>query len=113
GSGRRVTERRLADHPGHDAYSARWGPRPVPAGEVLAMAVTVAQMLGMSRRQLDDVFRGQAAGEIPSGEGRGTVLVRWGRSLSTFLSKVVHRLAWQGKVFNPERGELRNEVSPF
>ncbi|HEY3210234.1 MAG TPA: hypothetical protein VGL18_10660 [Actinomycetota bacterium] len=77
------------------------------------MADTVEAMLGMSRKQLDDLFRQHEAGAIPKGEGRGTVLVRWGRFLSTLISKIVHRLAWQGKVFDPERGELRNEVSPL
>lgn len=77
------------------------------------MAVTVEAMLGMSRRQLDDLFRQHQAGDIPKGEGRGTVLVRWGKLISTLISRIVHRLAWQGKVFDPERGELRNEVSPL
>jgi hypothetical protein len=70
-------------------------------------------MLGMSRRQLDDLFRRHDAGDVPAGEARGTVLVRWGRLLSTLFSRIVHRLAWQGKVFDPERGELRNKVSPL
>jgi len=77
------------------------------------MAVTVEAMLGMSKKQLDDLFRQHEAGEIPRGEGRGTVLLRWGRSLSTLISRIVHRMAWQGKVFDPDRGELRNEVSAF
>jgi hypothetical protein len=77
------------------------------------VAVTVETMLGMSRRQLDDLFRRHDAGDVPAGEARGTVLVRWGRLLSTLVSRIVHRLAWQGKVFDPERGELRNKVSPL
>jgi hypothetical protein len=75
------------------------------------MATTADRMLGMSRRQLDLVFHDHEAGHIPRGEGRGTVLVRWGRFLSTLVSRIVHRLAWQGKVFDPEKGELRNEIS--
>ena len=62
-------------------------------------------MLGLSRKQLDRIFREHEAGDIPRGEGQGTVLVRWGRSLSTLISRLVHRLAWQGKVFDPERPE--------
>jgi hypothetical protein len=77
------------------------------------MAVTIEAMLGMSRRQLDELFGQHDAGDIPKGEAKGTVLVRWGRIISTLISKIVHRLAWQGKVFDPERGELRNKVSPF
>jgi hypothetical protein len=78
-----------------------------------AVAVTAEAMLGMSRNQLDDLFRQHDAGDIPKGEARGTVLVRWGKVLSTLISEIVHRLVWQGKVFDPERGELRNQVSPL
>ena len=77
------------------------------------MAVTVDELLGMSKQQLDDLFRQHQAGPIPRGEGRGTVLVRWGKWLSSIISRIVHKVAWQGKVFDPERGELRNEVSPL
>jgi hypothetical protein len=77
------------------------------------MAVTADQMLGMSRRQLDQLFGSHAAGEIPEGEARGTVIIRMGRWLSVLVSKIAHRIAWQGKVFDPVRGELRNEISPL
>ncbi len=77
------------------------------------MAVTADQMLGMSRRQLDQLFGSHAAGEIPEGEARGTVIIRMGRWLSVAVSKIAHRIAWQGKVFDPVRGELRNEISPL
>ena len=77
------------------------------------MAVTADQMLGMSRRQLDQLFGSHAAGEIPEGEARGTVIIRMGRWLSVAVSKIAHRIAWQGKVFDPEKGELRNKILPF
>ncbi len=77
------------------------------------MAVTAEQMIGMSRKQLDDLFRQHTAGEIPVGEGQGTVLFRLGRTISSLISAIAHRLAWKGKVFDPVRGELRNEVSPL
>jgi hypothetical protein len=77
------------------------------------MTIVADQLLGMSRKQLDDLFREHTAGAIPEGEGRGTVLIRLGRTISSFISRIVHRLAWQGKVFDPRRGELRNEVSPY
>jgi len=77
------------------------------------MAVTADQMLGMSKRQLDELFGSHAAGEIPQGEARGTVIIRMGRWLSVLVSKIAHRIAWQGKVFDPVRGELRNEITPL
>ena len=67
----------------------------------------------MSPDELDELFRGSEPGEIPQGEGKGTVLVRPGTELAGPAAKVVHYLVWQGKVFDPERGELRNEILPF
>ena len=28
-------------------------------------------------------------------------------------AKLVHLIAWKGKIFDPEKGDLRNEISPF
>jgi len=77
------------------------------------MALTADEMLGMSRKQLDELFRQHTAGQIPGGEAQGTVLVRLGRTISSLISKIANRFAWKGKVFDPERGELRNQVSPL
>ena len=77
------------------------------------MSITAGQMLGMSRSQLDSLFRQHPSGEIPIGEAQGTVLVRLGRTISILISKVAHRVAWKGKVFDADRGELRNEISPL
>jgi hypothetical protein len=67
----------------------------------------------MSQTQLDDLFRNSQAGNIPRGEGEGTVLIDPGTELSDIAAKFVHIFAWQGKVFDPEAGQLRNEISPF
>jgi hypothetical protein len=67
----------------------------------------------MSQDELDALFRESDAGEIPRGEATGTVLVEPGTELSGPAAKLVHYLVWQGKVFNPEKGELRNEILPF
>ena len=40
------------------------------------MAVTVPEMLKMSQTQLDDLFTQSPVGEIPSGEAKGTAIVR-------------------------------------
>jgi hypothetical protein len=77
------------------------------------MAFTADQMLGMSRKQLDELFRHHSAGQIPTGQGQGTVIVRLGRTISSLVSKIAQRIAWKGKVFDPDRGELRNQVSPL
>jgi hypothetical protein len=77
------------------------------------MTTTIDKLLDMSQAELDQLFRSSAAGEVPRGEARGTVLVVPGSELSDEAAKLVHLIAWQGKVFDPDKGELRNEVSPF
>ncbi|MDP9223526.1 MAG: hypothetical protein M3P18_06660 [Actinomycetota bacterium] len=67
----------------------------------------------MSQDELDALFRSSPAGEIPRGEARGTVLVAPGTELSGPAAKLIHLLVWQGKVFDPEKGELRNEILPI
>ncbi|MGE5763516.1 MAG: hypothetical protein ACM3ZF_06465 [Mycobacterium leprae] len=73
----------------------------------------VDRLLEMSQAELDELFRSSAAGEIPRGEGQGTVLLARGEELSDIAAKVVQYLAWQGKVFDPDKGELRNLLSPL
>jgi len=76
------------------------------------MAVDVPALLEMSSDELDAVFEGSEAGPIPDGEARGTVLVAPGTELESTAAKLAHLLVWQGKVFDAEKGELRNEILP-
>lgn len=73
----------------------------------------VDRLLEMSQTELDELFRSSPAGDIPSGEAEGTVLVARGETLSEIAAKLVHYVAWQGKVFDPDKGELVNRVSPL
>jgi hypothetical protein len=75
-------------------------------------AVSVPDLLRMSQDELDELFRRSEAGEIPQGEAEGTVLVAPGTELAGAAAKIVHYLVWQGKVFDREKGELRNEILP-
>jgi hypothetical protein len=77
------------------------------------VGVSVPELLEMSADELDQLFRQSDAGEIPSGEAEGTVLIRPGTELSGPAAKLIHLLVWQGKVFDPDHGELRNEILPF
>ncbi len=77
------------------------------------MAVDVPQLLQMSSDELDALFRSSDCGEIPRGEGDGTVLIAPGTKLEGPAEKLIHLITWQGKVFDPEKGELRNEILPF
>jgi hypothetical protein len=77
------------------------------------LSPSVEQMLRMRRAELDQLFSGSPAGEIPVGRGRGTVLFAPGSLIARLVAKLTYLLAWRGKVFDEERHELLNIVSPF
>ncbi len=76
-------------------------------------AIDVPALLEMSSEQLDDLFTRSPAGPIPRGECDGTVIAAPGTEFAEIAAKVAHFLAWKGKVFDPERGELQNRITPF
>ena len=78
----------------------------------MADVLDVPALEAMSQAELDDLYRASPAGEIPDGRAEGTVLVAPGTALTGPAAKLVHLLAWQGKVFDAARGELRNELLP-
>ena len=77
------------------------------------MAVSVSEMLKMSQAQLDELFTNSSPGEIPSGEAKGTAIVAPGTTYSENIASFVNHFAWQGKVFDPSKGVLRNKILPF
>ena len=80
------------------------------AGGTIPLAAV--DLLGMSPEKLDDVFRGSPAGPIPSGKGDGIAIFAPGTPFSKAAAQVVRAVAWKGKVFDAERGELRNLIGP-
>ena len=77
------------------------------------MAVTVPEMLKMSQAQLDDLFTQSSAGDIPSGEAKGTAIVAPGTTYSEDVADFIKHFAWEGKVFDPAKGVLRNRILPM
>jgi hypothetical protein len=77
------------------------------------MAVTVPEMLKMSQAQLDDLFTESPVGEIPKGEAKGTAIVAPGTTYTQDVANFINHFAWQGKVFDPSKGVLRNKILPF
>ena len=77
------------------------------------MAYDVPQLLKMSQQQLDDLFRQSEPGPIPEGQADGTAIVAPGTSFSPQIAEFVKHFAWQGKVFDAEKGVLRNRILPF
>jgi hypothetical protein len=77
------------------------------------MAYDVQQLLKMSQAELDDLFTKSPPGPIPTGEARGTAIVAPGTTYSPSLAEFISNFAWQGKVFDGEKGVLRNKILPF
>jgi len=72
-----------------------------------------AQFLHMTDAQLDDLFRNSPAGEIPTGEGDGTAIIKPGSDISDEIARLIHFFTWKGKVFDPETGTLKNKILPL
>jgi hypothetical protein len=79
----------------------------------MQMAYDVAQLLSMSQAQLDDLFRSSPAGDIPNGTANGTAIIAPGTLYSQPIAQMINVFGWQGKVFNAEKGLLKNRVSAF
>jgi hypothetical protein len=77
------------------------------------MVVDVPQLAEMSPDELDTLFRSSPAGEIPVGRTKGAVLVAPGTDIAWPAKRLIHFLAWRGKVFNPQQGDLLNLILPF
>ena len=77
------------------------------------MAYDVDQLLTMSQEQLDALFTASPAGEIPDGEAEGTAIVAPGTTYSPTIARFISNFAWQGKVFDTEKGVLRNKILPL
>jgi hypothetical protein len=77
------------------------------------MAYDVTQLFTMSQAQLDELFTNSPPGEIPNGEGKGTAIVAPGTNYTQEIAEFVSHFAWQGKVFDAEKGVLKNKILPF
>lgn len=77
------------------------------------MAHDVASLLAMSQEQLDDLFKASPAGEIPNGEAKGTAIIAPGTHYSENIAQIVNHFGWQGKVFDAQKGLLKNRITSF
>ena len=76
------------------------------------MPLDLAHLQTLTPDELDELFRQSPAGAIPDGEADGVVLLASGTDLTGPLSKLIHLVGWKGKVFDREKGELLNRISP-
>jgi len=77
------------------------------------MAYDVPQLLKMSQAQLDDLFTKSEPGDIPDGEAQGTAIVALGTAYTGEIASFINHFAWQGKVFDSKKGQLKNRILPF
>lgn len=77
------------------------------------MAYDVDTLLQMTQDQLDDLFKASPPGDIPNGEAEGTAIIAPGTRYSEPIARVVNHFAWQGKVFDAEKGFLKNRILLF
>ncbi len=77
------------------------------------VAYDVPRLLRMSQEELDAVFTASDAGPVPAGEADGTAIIAPGTEWSPEIAQFVKYFAWQGKVFDPAKGQLKNRIGPF
>jgi hypothetical protein len=77
------------------------------------MAYDVPQLLKMSQAELDELFTKSTTGEIPNGEAAGTAIVAPGSTYTAEVASFINHFAWQGKVFDAQKGQLKNRILPF
>jgi hypothetical protein len=70
-------------------------------------------LLGMSQTQLDDLFRASPPGDIPNGSATGTAIIAPGTVYSSSIAEIINVFGWQGKVFDAQKGLLKNKILVF
>jgi len=77
------------------------------------MTYDVQQLLRMSQQDLDALFTASDVGPIPEGQADGTAIIAPGTTYSLEIATFIKYFAWQGKVFDPAAGQLKNRIGPF
>ena len=77
------------------------------------MPLTAPELLKKPSAELDALFAASPAGEIPVGEATGTAIACPGHFWARLLAGFTRWFFWQGKVFDPSKGVLRNKILPF
>jgi hypothetical protein len=77
------------------------------------MTYDANQLLAMSQSELDDLFRASPAGPIPNGAATGTAIIAPGTKYGLPIAEVINHFGWQGKIFDAEKGVLKNRILAF
>lgn len=70
-----------------------------------------SELLRMSQEQLDELFRRAPPGNMPDGEGTGTVLIWPGTWFAKIFAWLTRCFLWQGKIFDAKGSSLRNRIT--
>ena len=77
------------------------------------MSLTALQLLKKPSEDLDALFATSPPGPIPEGEATGAAILGSGHWWARLIAWFARWFLWQGKVFDPAIGGLRNRISPF
>jgi hypothetical protein len=77
------------------------------------MEYDAAKLMAMSQAQLDDLFKASPAGDIPNGPAKGTAIIAPGTVYTTNVAEMINHFGWQGKVFDAQKGVLKNKILAF
>ena len=77
------------------------------------MEYDAAKLMTMTQDQLDDLFRASPAGEIPNGPAKGTAIIAPGTAYTANVAEMINHFGWQGKVFDAQKGVLKNKILAF
>lgn len=77
------------------------------------MAYDVPQLFKMTQAQLDELFTNSPTGDIPNGEAQGTAIVAPDTAYSPEIAAFINHFVWKGKVFDAQKGQLKNRILPF
>jgi hypothetical protein len=76
------------------------------------MPITPQMISQMSADQVDQLFRDGEVTQIPDGQAEGTAIIWPGSPTEPIVERLVHKIAWQGKVVSAEDRSLKNRISP-
>src|SRR4029079_10455193 len=79
----------------------------------MTMEYDAAKLMTMTQDQLDDLFKASPAGEIPNGPAKGTAIIAPGTAYTANVAEMISHFGWQGKVFDAQKGVLKNRILVF
>jgi hypothetical protein len=79
----------------------------------MIMNYDVPKLLSMQQTELDDLFKASPPGDIPNGPAKGTAIIAPGTVFSESIAEMINWFGWQGKVFDAQKGLLKNRITAF